>query len=357
MSEKIGIIITVENYQASPFGLNKVDYATNDGIEIKKVFSEVLKIDKNNIYCYQDEQFTRSTAMEEIQYYLTQMPIETELYLYYAGHGFFSEGKNYLTTYDTSKLDLVGTSLSFEELFFDTFRKSRAKACIAFIDACAESTSSNERGLSIRGLDFRNTTMCDESEFRYALYFSCSPYEKSISDDTLQHGIWTSCLLDALTGDESAYDGGKYISTRSLDEYLRKAVRQYIGDRNKQTPYAIISSSGEWKIVDFDGEYSFEEGVYSAYEDFFFQCNSANQECDIGAYSEIHNFAQARDVCWCISESLCPDWEEIVTKLEFYYNALIRGRAGNLSYSEQKENLDDFTRLNQSFPTYYNKLF
>ena len=205
MSEKIGIIITVENYQASPFGLNKVDYATNDGIEIKKVFSEVLKIDKNNIYCYQDEQFTRSTAMEEIQYYLTQMPIETELYLYYAGHGFFSEGKNYLTTYDTSKLDLVRTSLSFEELFFDTFRKSRAKACIAFIDACAESTSSNERGLSIRGLDFRNTTMCDESEFRYALYFSCSPYEKSISDDTLQHGIWTSCLLDALTGDESAY--------------------------------------------------------------------------------------------------------------------------------------------------------
>lgn len=356
MGEKMGIIISLENYQPNLFGLSKVKYATNDSEAMKKVFIEVLGIDESNIYYFKDDQFTHTTGKSGLQYYLKQMPSDTELYIYYAGHGFFSEGKNYLTTYDTSTIDLVETSLSFEELFLNSFRSSGAKSCVAFIDACAEGVSTNQRGIEYRGIDMNSALLGDESEYRYALYFACSPNEKSMSDDKLQHGVWTWFLIKALKGDEEAYDQGKYISTNSLGEYLRQSVYDYTKYGDKQTPYSVISSNGSWKLVDFGDDSSFEEQINLAYDEFIFQCNSANQELCIGAYDDICNFAQARDLCWEISDKLCYDWEEIVTNLQFYFNLIRNGKEIKLTYTEQKELLNGFDRLNSSFPTYYNKL-
>ncbi len=235
------------------------------------------------------------------------MSSDTELYIYYAGHGFFSEGKNYLTTYDTNTIDLIETSLSFEDLFLNSLRSSGAKTCVAFIDACAEGVSTNQRGIEFRGIDMSSALVGDESKYRYALYFACSPKEKSISNDEFQHGVWTWFLIQALKGDEEAYDQGKYISTDSLGAYLRHSVYNYTKQGDKQTPYSVISSNGSWKLVDYGDDSSFEEQIYLAYDEFIFQCNSANQELSIGAYDDIHNFAQARDLCWNISEKLCDD--------------------------------------------------
>lgn len=275
-------------------------------------------------------------------------------YIYYVGHGFFYEGKNYLTTYDTSTLDLVETSLSFEDLFLNSFRKSGAKSCIAFIDACAEGISTNQRGVAFRGIDVNSALIDDKSAYRYALYFACSPKEKSISDDDLQHGIWTWFLIKALKGEEAAYGEGKYISTDSLEKYLKHSVSNYKNQGNKQTPYSVISSNNGWKLVDYGDDVSFEEQLYIAYDEFMFQCNSANQELNIGSYGGIRNFAQARNLCWHIQKYLCYDWEEIVINLEYYFNLISNGKKIKLSYIEQKELLDGFDRLNYSFPTYIN---
>ena len=356
MNEKIGVIISLENYQCSQFGLSKVKYATNDSESMKKIFIEVLQINENDIYYFKDEQFTQVVGRSELQYYLNQMSSDTELYIYYAGHGFFSEGKNYLTTYDTNTIDLIETSLSFEDFFLNSFRKSGAKSCVAFIDACAEGISTNQRGIELRGIDMKSTLLDDESKYKYALYFACSPKEKSVSDDKLKHGVWTWFLICALQGDENAYDQGKYITTTSLETYLRRSVCDYTKLGNKQTPYSVISSNGSWKLVDYEDDVSFEELIYRAYDEFILQCNLANQELSIGVYDDIHNFAQARDLCWDINKKLCCDWEEIVTSLEYYFNMISRGKEITLTYVEQKELLDEFNRLNYSFPTYINNL-
>ena len=356
MDKKMGVIISLENYQPNEFGLHKVKYATNDGEAIKNLFINVLQIDESNIYYFRDEHFTHMVGKSELQYYLKQMPSDTELYIYYAGHGFFSEGKNYLTTYDTNTIDLIETSLSFEDLFLNSFRSSGAKSCVAFIDACAEGVNSNQRGIEFRGIDMSSALIGDESKYKYAFYFACSPKEKSISDDEFQHGVWTWFLIQALQGDEKAYDRGKFISTTSLETYLRRSVCNYTKSGNKQTPYSVISSNSSWKLVDYGDDSSFEEQIYCAYNEFIFQCNSVDQELDIGVYGDIHNFAQARDLCWNISEKLCYDWEEIVTNLEYYFNVVSKGKEITLTYSEQKELLDGFDRLNRSFPTYINNL-
>lgn len=356
MNDKMGVIISLENYQPNKFGLPKVKYATNDSESMKKIFIEVLQIDEKNIYYFRDEQFTHMVGKSELQYHLKQMASDTELYIYYAGHGFFSEGKNYLTTYDTNTIDLIETSLSFEDLFLNSFRSSGAKSCVAFIDACAEGVSSNQRGTEFRGIDMSSALVGDESNYKYALCFACSPKEKSMSDDEFQHGVWTWFLIQALQGDEDAYDQGKYISTASLGAYLQRSVCNYTKQGNRQTPYSVISSNGSWKLVDYGDNLSFEEQIYCAFNEFIFQCNSANQELNIGAYGDIYNFAQARDLCWSISEKLCYDWEEIVASLEHYFNVVSKGKKITLTYAEQKELLDGFDRLNCSFPTYINNL-
>ena len=136
---------------------------------------------------------------------------------------------------------------------------------------------------------------------------------------------------------------------------MRRSVREFTRLRNKQTPYSVVSSSGNWKLVDYSDDFSFEDGVLFAYGEFLFQCNTVNQELAIGLYEDIHNFAQARDLCWEISDKLCPEWEAIVACLEFCVIMLDRGKALNLTYTGQKEMLEDFEMLINSFPTYINE--
>ena len=356
MSEKMGVIISLEKYQENEFGLPKVKYATNDSESMKKIFTDVLEINEENIYCFKDEQFSFMTGKSELQYYLKQMAKDTELFLYYAGHGFFYEGVNYLTVYDTSTIDLVATSLSFEELFLNSFRCSGAKSCVAFIDACAEGIGIRQRSIGFRGLDMGSARIIGDIGYRYALYFSCSPKEKSMSDDRLQHGIWTWFLIKALQGDEDAFDQGNYISTTSLERYLKKSVNNFLKHGKVQTPYSVISTESSWKLVEYGQQILFDELVCEAYGEFLFQCNSVNQELNLGGYGEIQNFQQARTVCFNIKESLCYDWERIVVNLEYYFYLVNEGRGIELPYSEQKKLLEDFERLNNSFPTYINSL-
>lgn len=357
MSTKMGIIISIEKYQSNASGLSTVKYATNDSKEVRKVFIEKIGIEEDNIYYYKDEQFTLAVGKSELQYYLRQMSCDTELYIYYAGHGFFLNGRNYLTVYDTSTIDLVETSLSFDDLFLNSFKLSGAKTCVAFVDACAEGLTQYQRGIGLRGIEINVASLDIHDDLKYALYFSCSPKEKSVSDDNLQHGVWTWFLLKALNGDVKAYDNGNYISTTSLEKYLKSSVIEYTKKKTPQTPYSVIASNDSWKLVDFGKEESFEDLICQAYDEFIFQCNLADQELVIGSYGDINNFALARDLCWSISDKLCYGWDEIVTSLEFYMNALESGKRLNLTYAEQKDLLAEFDRLNQSFPTYLNDIF
>ena len=360
MSEKFGFIITIEKYQTSTFGLPTVEYATNDGEAIKDIFINTFGIDESNIHHFIDDEFTYTTGISELKYYLKSLPKEAEVYFYYAGHGFFYEGKNYITAYDSKDVDvehkeLVASSIPMEECIFDVVKSAGVKSFIAFIDACAEGISSSCRGIGARGIEMAATVFDGDSSCRCAVYFACSPNEKAIPDDELKHGVWTWFLIKALQGDEKAFDKGKCITTNSLQEYLRRSVREFTRLRNKQTPYSVVSSSGNWKLVDYSDDFSFEDGVLFAYGEFLFQCNTVNQELAIGLYEDIHNFAQARDLCWEISDKLCPEWEAIVACLEFCVIMLDRGKALNLTYTGQKEMLEDFEMLINSFPTYINE--
>ena len=265
------------------------------------------------------------------------MSPETELYIYYAGHGFFSDGKNYLTLYDTSKLNLVKTSISFEDLFLNTFRSIGAKSFVAFIDACAEGIPNNQRGINFRGIDFKTIPLNSRDAFRYALYFSCSPNEKSISDDKLEHGVWTYFLIHAFN-DIEAFDTGNYISTASLQKYLMKKVGEFTKGLNKQTPYSVISSSESWILYNSENEKSFEEKIEFMEDEFFNKAYLLN--IIKGDYEEDEvwgNYPFSEDLCWGISDTLPDDWPDTLTELMYHANRVRAGQKTMISYEEQIE--------------------
>ena len=250
---KVGIIIAIENYIKSAVGLPKVSYAKNDAVAVKKLFVEKFGILEKDIIEFVDENatFINCGNNGELAYFMTRFPDDTTVYLYYAGHGFFSEGDNYLTVYDTSTLDLTETSISFNSVFMELFRKSKARRLVAFIDACAESMARNCRSVISRGFDFSGFET--KESFDYALFFACSPNEKSMSSDDLGHGIWTYYLSKAFEDDTvEAFAENGDITAESLKEYLQNKVTEYVEkhcSNKKQIPYAIIACPGLKKAV------------------------------------------------------------------------------------------------------------
>jgi len=364
MSEKFGIIITVENYQPSRYGLNNVKYANSDGQEIKKLFIEKFGIEEDKILTYQDSEFTLARFQTETRYYFKQLTADTVLFFYYAGHGFFLDGRNYLTTYETSTLDLKNTSVSFENIILEEFRNSKANTFVAFIDACAEGMSDNSRSLPMRGIRLRMEA--DEENrcgFNYAIFFACSPEEKSYSSDKLKHGVWTWHILKAF--DINAYNRGimPCKSTESLKKYLHDTVRVYATnhpDENikPQTPYAIISANSEEAIFEVvDKKHTFEYWIEYYYEEFFNKCYLANLDYDVGydAESVMDNIAVARDVCWSLSVrfDFPIEWEDVLNNMQYYASRIQKGKRIDIPYAEQIEILEDIECFVDSIPTFF----
>lgn len=113
MADKYGFVITVEEYRGD---IPSVEYACADGDMVYDLFVSKLGIAPENISRFSNADFTCASFREEYRFHLSQLNTDTELYFYYAGHGFFLDGKNYLSTYETSLLNLTATSISFEDV-------------------------------------------------------------------------------------------------------------------------------------------------------------------------------------------------------------------------------------------------
>lgn len=372
---KYGIIISVERY------MNKenfpiVKYANTDGNAIKKMFLDKLKILEKNICCYENENFTKERFENDIAYYLRSLEPGSELFFYYAGHGFYSDGTNYLTGYDTSILDLHQTSISFDNFMSDYIKSSNLNKCFFFIDACSELKDTNSRNIDYRGLKFSSSMInSSNSAFSYAIFISCSPKEKSYASDKLRHGIWTWYLLKAFEGYSEALVDNKYLTVSSLEKYLSDSVKKY-SESDKivhvQTPYTIIASNHDEVIIDcseITDLASLEQ--MSNTENFSFEkeCNSVKfllfNSCSLACYErgimvdnpvncfEVENFGHVIEVCKQVINMgyLLPyNWEASISQLRFYCEMLDTDNIITISYEQQKSIIDDVYEIIDNIP-------
>jgi len=256
MDKVKAVIVAIEEYQFSDGHnrINQVDYAKNDALAFKKLLIEELKVDEEDIIIRLDGDATKSWLENELSYEIRNIEDDEKFIFYYAGHGFFQDGTNKLTAWDSHPSNLQGTTVSLKEVLLDPIEEAHCKQSLIFIDACAR-----ELPEIIKTRDLISTMNKDEFEefikvtsYR-AIFSSCSPGQKSYPSSILNHGIWTWHLIEALSGRaERAIVRDNYITDASLRDYLKHEIPKYIRKnkdiRGKQIPYAMISSPGTFEI-------------------------------------------------------------------------------------------------------------
>ncbi|TXK84336.1 caspase family protein [Paenibacillus sp. N3.4] len=276
------VIIAVENYQ---FNISQVHYAENDARAFYSWLINDMGVPIENVKMWINQDATATALRQELSYEIRNLQEDNRFIFYYAGHGFYADGSNRITTWDTHTANLSGTTVALKDILFDPLHNSECNKSLIFIDACASHIQEQFPSRDLLS-EMSNNEFVDfvRSSNYQAMFLSCSPGEKSYPSNILQHGIWTYHLIKALKGDvREALVRDQYITDTSLQNYLRQAVPEFIRSRTtlraNQTPWAQISSSNTFAVCDLGiDEQNFDlplMGIDLAYEDMMFRQNEA----------------------------------------------------------------------------------
>jgi len=249
---KKALVIAVEDYQ-DPH-IKPVTFAKADA----EAFAAVLEshgLEKRDIWPLINQGATQGILRSKLRLFTASLDPEDTAFVFYAGHGFADQNKNYLTCHDSQVPDLVGTSISMQSVF-DGLRKSAAKHVIMFFDSCHSGLVLDE---SMRGIysDLSEEELDDFfSESKSRLCFTaCRSDEVSRSNATLGHGIWTYHLIEAFAANApEATEKASLITPTSLQNYLSSSVKRTLRRLYTtpviQTPWLAGGLSRDFVIAD-----------------------------------------------------------------------------------------------------------
>lgn len=259
VAERFALIIGVENYVDPK--IPPVRYAENDA----KDFGAALQLhgyNPSNITMLLSAAATKTIIESRSRTLLLNAVKEDQIVIFYAGHGFSENDRNYLTCSDTVRGDLVRTSIRLQDLF-SLFHQSHCKRIMFFLDSCHSGFDVDEsmRGIISDMTDEEFKVFVKDSEYHVA-FASCATDQYSYSSPALKHGIWSYHIIEALNGNvTSALEKNRFLTADSLQAYLKqeipRTIRKELAVGKVQTPRLLGNYSGIFLIADF--EHIFEE--------------------------------------------------------------------------------------------------
>lgn len=253
-SKKMAIIVAIENYRKGTSAIPNVRYAKADAVRFKEMLIKHFGYLEEEIVMFLDQDAVKIAFENDIPYYIKQLSSEYQFIFYYAGHGFYQDGNNKLTCWDSHPFNLSETSVSIKEILLDPLDASGCAQSLIFLDCCSSILQDklNARDVisDLNDAEFENFI---QPTNYHAIFMSCSPGEKSYSSDNLKHGIWTWHLTEALSGNtDGAVVRDVFITDASLRNYLSYIVPKFITKetdiRANQRPYAKIHAANEFII-------------------------------------------------------------------------------------------------------------
>lgn len=251
MENYIGLIIAVEKYHDTE-KLNKVLFAKNDAEEFIESLVN-LGCDREKLKYLPDDLATKTTIYEKIRE-ISQYASPTDtIIFYYAGHGFYHNGKNLISCVDTSLKSLDTTTIELNTILA-AFEKSKSNKVIAFLDCCHSGIKFSETERS----PISNFST-DELKYEYnvaehlTVFASCKSDERSQADAERKHGVWSYFLIQALSGKvKEIYDSNILFSDK-LQKYLAEntfqRVKKITPEKKNQTPVKFGKETTEKFIV------------------------------------------------------------------------------------------------------------
>jgi hypothetical protein len=245
--------VGVEHYQHPK--IPRVHYAENDAQALVDAWIPVATVLTSEVLL--SAQATRTALWSRFKTFMADVAAGDTVVIFYAGHGHKAGDANYITCHDTQPGDIAGTSLPLEDMFA-LLRKSKSKRIMLFLDSCHSGmpTQDGMRSIVSEFTPDELKAFCKDSEFHVG-FAACKVDEYSWPSTALKHGIWTYCIVQALTGKaKKALEKGELITGESLANYLSAEVPlqiQKIRTNNEvQTPCVFGNSTKTFIVANLE---------------------------------------------------------------------------------------------------------
>jgi tetratricopeptide (TPR) repeat protein len=225
------LIVGISAYKNLP-PEKQLRYAEHDAQAIFTVLisPEGGNFKAENVHVLTNEKATLANLRREINTWLPGAATpDDRVIIYFAGHGFISEGKGYLAPYDLDAAHIPQTGLPMDELGAAIGGKIRAKWKVLLTDACHSGAISPEDTESLNG------RLMSLNKSLFSLTASRAR-EQSFEHPDLRggHGVFTHFVVLGLEG-EADGDRNGVVTADELAEYVHTQVREYTGGKQNPT--------------------------------------------------------------------------------------------------------------------------
>ena len=247
------LAVAIEDYQDTFF--QSVVYAEQDAHDFVGAW-QTMGVEPADCVILLSDFATLAELRSTLPKFLSKVGPDDRLVLFYAGLGASIHGASVVSACDTQVDDFERSSLPLAEIL-SKIGQAKCSQVLLFLDVCHGSSTSASRGTPVLETEFAGDELrafCKESASRFA-FVSCKSNEISFPSRSLNHGIWTHCLIQAIKGVAKESIGiDRRITTTSLQKYLLgevpRILRVTVAGAVKQTPVLFGSKTKELVLVD-----------------------------------------------------------------------------------------------------------
>ncbi len=225
------LIVGIANYKNLP-SKSQLEFSERDADAIYSILisPEGGNFRAENVHRLTGAQATMANLKRELETWLPSVAKEDDrVVIYFAGHGFISEGRAYLAPYDLDPANIPGTGYPMETLGQVAGSRIKAKWKVLLTDACHSGAITPDAEAQAL-----NQSLLDMSRSMFSLTASRDRERSFESKDWGSgHGIFTYYVVKGLEG-EADESGDGIVTADELSNYVRRNVRE--ATKGQQNP-------------------------------------------------------------------------------------------------------------------------
>jgi tetratricopeptide (TPR) repeat protein len=225
------LIVGIANYKNLP-SKSQLEFSERDADAIYSILisPEGGNFRAENVHRLSGAQATMANLKRELETWLPSVAKEDDrVVIYFAGHGFISQGRAYLAPYDLDPANIPGTGYPMETLGQVAGSRIKAKWKVLLTDACHSGAITPDAEAQAL-----NQSLLDMSRSMFSLTAS-RDRERSFESKEWGsgHGIFTYYVVKGLEG-EADESGDGIVTADELSNYVRRNVRE--ATKGQQNP-------------------------------------------------------------------------------------------------------------------------
>jgi hypothetical protein len=218
--------------------LSSLNYAERD----VDLLAAELRKQRYAVSTIKGDEATRQTILNAVQHVAASLQADETMIFFFSGHGFASQGDNYLATYDTIAEKVAHTGLAIGDLVSQMSSAGVARR-IVWIDACREVPGKAPTGQR----SFERFDAASGTRILFATQLGKLSYE----DPEFKQGSFSYYLAQGLKGDAAGGDG--LITFRDITDFVTERVEIRGLQRGfPQVPYEAGEAKGDFLVGRLD---------------------------------------------------------------------------------------------------------